>query len=297
MTDQPILNEALLSPPTLGDEFAGLVAEVSDATIVGLDPLEVGRMLLVRHPADWTVSQFDTHQMAERPMWPALVTQHASVASFCSYVTRHKGAATTVWLASGTVHLGATVAIAEAILDDLSPDDELVARRAHRARLLLQPTEAAVRWAKALDGRVMSQADFVDLAIDGIAEIASPAGADLRDVVRDLQATRTSAARSVVPTGGSYRVEFSENVDLVAGPGANLALPDRIEIIVKPWRGLDHAIQLTVRVRPNVNDSGRVTFTLSCAQVADEMADSARRVGALIGEATSIEPYETPSIS
>ena len=34
----PVTTEALLASPSLGEEFAGLVAEVSDATIVGLDP-------------------------------------------------------------------------------------------------------------------------------------------------------------------------------------------------------------------------------------------------------------------
>ena len=177
------------------------------------------------------MSQFDTHQMAGDRCGPALVTQHASVASFCSYVTRHKGAATTVWLASGTVHLGATVAIAEAILDDLSPTTSWSPAAPTRPPAVAAD-RAAVRWAKALDGRVMSQADFVDLAIDGIAEIASPAGADLRDVVRDLQATRTSAARSVVPDRRFVpgRV-LRERRPRGRAPGQP-ALPDRIEIIV-----------------------------------------------------------------
>lgn len=289
--------EVVVTPPTLDGEFAALVTEAAKSLMVGLEPLEAGRMLAIRHPDDWTVTTLDRHEIGERPAFVAATHVLASVDSFCRYVTAHRnGAATTVWLASGSATLGATLVIAEAVLDDQDPTSTLVARRAHRARLTLEPTEAARRWANALGAAKLSQAQFVDLAIDGIAEIASPAGADLRDVVLDLQATRTSAARSVVPSGGAYRVAYSENVDLAAGAGSTIGLPDRIEIVVRPWRGVEHAMQLTVRVRPNVGDDGKVTFQLTCAALPDEMASAARFVGHAIESGTGITPYETRTI-
>lgn len=156
---------------------------------------------------------------------------------------------------------------------------------------MLYPTDGAVRWSRAFNQR-LSQPDLVDLAVDGIGEIASPPGATLRDLVRDLSVARSSAAKSVLASSGGYTVEFSENVALAAGPGNAISIPDNIRLVLRPWRNVDIAFAVDARLKPTVQNDGKVNFVITPIGLGDELANAIAKVGLLIAEGTGLVPYD-----
>lgn len=161
------------------------------------------------------------------------------------------------------------------VLDDLTvdTDDGTINRRAHKASLQLRPTVAARRWAAAL-ACPLTQAEMVELVIDGVTEIADPPGADLRDLVRDLQAVRTSTAKSVVHTDGGFAISIGEEVQLSAGRGETVAVPEAMTVVFIPWTVLPaQQITIKVKIRPQVTNAGTVVFALEAPTLEDALND------------------------
>lgn len=298
MTDQPTTTATedvaiTVESSLAGSDFGALVDAAVDAHHAALDPIEEGRFLLLRHPVGWTITQVDRHTLADAPPFIDASLNVASVSSFIGYFETHKDETSTLWLQSAPSDsaLGEVYRAATGVLDDHHPG-YAPARRSHRVHLILYPTDGAARWAAAF-GKRLSQADLVDLAVDGIGEIASPPGADLRDLVRDLSVARSSTAKSVLASSGGYTVEFSENVALAAGPGNAISIPDAIKLILVPWRNVDIAFALDTRLKPSVGPDGNVTFTITPIGLGDELSRAVAKVGALIAEGTGLVPYDT----
>ena len=156
-----------------------------------------------------------------------------------SYVNRYKTDATLGYVRDlngrGATALTSDVEIANYVLDDHPADDAATGFREHIATLVLRPTAAARRWGSALAAKMIDQERLLDLVVDGIAEIAEPDGATLRDLVSDLHAIRTSSARSVLRTGGQATVEVADNVSLHSGTGTKVTIPEQITIVFTPY--------------------------------------------------------------
>lgn len=295
MTDLPTTTENPALPvesALAGSDFSALVDAAVDAHHAALDPIEEGRFLLLRHPVGWTITQVDRFDLAAIPPFIDIARSVASVSSFVGYFENHKDETSTIWLhaAPGDDTLGSSYLAATAVLDD-DHRDHGPARRKHRMSLMLYPTDGAVRWSRAFNQR-LSQPDLVDLAVDGIGEIASPPGATLRDLVRDLSVARSSAAKSVLASSGGYTVEFSENVALAAGPGNAISIPDNIRLVLRPWRNVDIAFAVDARLKPTVQNDGKVNFVITPIGLGDELANAIAKVGLLIAEGTGLVPYD-----
>jgi hypothetical protein len=189
--------------------------------------------------------------------------------------------------------------LASYVIDDhptpVSDDPSPPAWRGHVAHLSIRPTAQAIRWGTALGTR-HDQESMLDLVVDGIGEIAEPDGATLRDLVADLHAIRTTAARSVSRRSGDSTVEVSENVTLHAGPGNTVTIPERMTVTFRPFHTDDAttAIVLPITIRPTVNTSGQVMFTLSCPSLADELDRVIRGYASRLAELTGIDPLWIP---
>jgi hypothetical protein len=179
----------------------------------------------------------------------------------------------------GTKLLTQSTNLLGAVLDDHPIDG--AANRNHNAALMMRPTEEARRWGHAL-GNKLDQEMFLDLIVDGMGEIADPPGGDLRDLVSDLHAIRTSEVESIVRTGGEGSIKVSDNVKLHAGQGTEVSFPEEMSVTFAPFVDVEDVVGLTLRIKPKVVGSN-VVFTLTCAGLDNALATIAHRVANAVG--------------
>lgn len=252
-----------------------LIADAIDQGIEVHYPLEVNERFTavqLRDANGGRKLEFIDRRMGTNPL-PDFVEHTAAftqLASFVSYTRRHRlPESTVVYMLDAAAlspeSLTRDLPAARVMFDDHPARDQTapqgIGRRAHRAELVLRPTAAARRWGAAL-GHRLSQDAFLDVIADGLGEIADPAGADLRDLVSNLFTTSNVTASSVKRTGGSASVTFTENVDLRAGAGSSVSIPENLTLTFRPWSAIDADVVVHVRIKPVVADNGKVLFDL-----------------------------------
>jgi uncharacterized protein YfdQ (DUF2303 family) len=254
------------------------------------------------------VEIIDVRRFEDEPRLPSFITatpKFVSVESLARYVARHQLSDQTVAYIADTYGKGIRLLTADndvawvtiddhPILDTTDlPSEQLVGRQAHTASLVLRPTEPAKRWGAALSANHVGQEAFLDLIVDGITEIAEPDGAVLRDLVSDLHAIRTSEVQSVVRTGGEGSIELKENVKLHAGTGTQVSFPETMQVTFVPFVGLSKPVVLKVRIKPEVVGN-KVVFSLTCAQLEQQLATVMGDLAASIAEHTNLNPLWRP---
>jgi hypothetical protein len=254
------------------------------------------------------VEVLDIRQWEDEPRLPSFITatpKFVSVESLARYVARHQLSDQTVAYIADTYGKGIRLLTADndvawVTIDDhptldtsLELAEQLVGRRAHTAALVLRPTEPAKRWGAALSKDHVGQEAFLDLIVDGITEIAEPDGAVLRDLVSDLHAIRTSEVQSVVRTGGEGSIELKENVKLHAGAGTKVSFPETMQVTFVPFVGISKPVVLKVRIKPEVVGN-KVVFSLTCAQLEQQLATVMGDLAASIAEHTDLNPLWRP---
>ena len=181
-----------------------------------------------------------------------------AVDSVARYVSRYASAHTLRYqrpMRDGKAALVNGFTLADYVIDDhpsdLDDNWEMhhgVGIRAHHALFRLEPTAAAKRWGAAIAAR-HTQESLLDLITDGIAEIGSPDGAELRDVVADLQASRSTTARSLIGKFGKQVIELSDNVALHSGVGTEITIPAAITVVFQPFQGAeDMPLEIKIKV-------------------------------------------------
>ncbi len=175
-------------------------------------------------------------------------TSSSGSASLAAYTNRYRTEDTLAYITDvygkGTTMLTTDQQVIDVtVLDDHPVNAPEVGRHAHHAALILRPTAAARRWGTAIASNAISQEQFLDLVVDGIAEIASPdEGLELRDLIQDLHAIRSTEVKSVIRTGGEGAIQLSENVKLHAGPGDAVQFPEQMTIVLAPFAGIGESI-------------------------------------------------------
>jgi len=277
---------------------ADVVRTAVDNAVAAVEPHKVGEHgLAFLVPEGWQLKVQDQRELgpARLPEYRSLTTSFVGVRSIGAYVTRYKTDATLGYIVDvngkGTAPLVGDLDAAFYVLDDI-PATEGTARREHRARLVLRPTAAARRWGSKL-GKPLSQEEMLDLVVEGITEIASPPGADLRDLISDLHAIRTTSAKSVIRTSGQLAVEVADNVTLHAGPGNKVEVPEKITLVLAPFAGIDSQLQVDVLIKPKVTGE-TVTFVLTAPTLDERLARIIGDIAAHLTEATGIEPLWVP---
>jgi len=298
----------LASGLTSFDGAYHIIEQSIEHGLVATDPVDVGDFGMAFRRPDGGVEIVDINSwLYERPK-PTFISatpKFVSVESLARYVYRYAVEESTVAYISDTYGKGIRLLTADndvawitidehPRLAEGEPDDvQRVGRKAHTASLVLRPTEAGKRWGQALNAAQLSQEQFLDLIVDGIGEIAEPDGAVLRDLVSDLHAIRTTEVQSVVRTGGEGSIQLAENVKLHAGTGSEVSFPETLKATFVPFVGVDDAVVLTVRIKPAVG-SNKVVFSLSCAQLEDQLARTMGTIADTIAESTDLNPLWKP---
>lgn len=308
MTDiDPTPYETELSPeavPGVGaratyDVDSDVVAEAVRNAVAAVEPVELGEhgvAFLV--PDGWKLQLEDerSYSPARLPEYRDLTLSFVGVRSLAAYVNRYATEDALGYIVDvngkGTAPLVGDLEAAFYVLDDIPAPVGLTARRCHRAKLIIRPTAAARRWGKVL-GRSLSQEELLDLVVEGITEIASPPGAELRDLISDLHAIRTTSAKSVIRTSGQLAVEVADRVTLHAGPGSQVEVPEKLTLVLAPFAGIGSTLQVDVLIKPKVSGE-TVTFVLTAPTLDERIASIIGEIAGHLTEATGIEPMWVP---
>lgn len=138
-----------------------------------------------------------------------------------------------------------------------------------RASIGFRPTPQWVKW-KGIDGKLLPQADFAEFIEDNLADIATPDGATMMEIVTYLQATRSVDFRSGVRLGsGATQLTNNESIEAHVGAG-NIAVPDMFEIALSPVFGVA-PFRIPTRFRFRI-ESGKLKLGLKLQRVEDVMA-------------------------
>ena len=121
-----------------------------------------------------------------------------------------------------------------------------------RVSIGFRETPQWVKW-RAIDGKLLPQADFAEFVEDNLADIVTPDGATMMEIVTYLHATRSVEFRSGVKLSNGA-VQLTNNEDIQASVGAgNIAVPDTFEIALSPIFGVA-PFKVPARFRYRIED-------------------------------------------
>lgn len=132
-------------------------------------------------------------------------------------------------------------------------DDHAVAAgwRDHRVQLASRRRPEWEHWRK-LDGHLVDQEAFATHVEDGLAELVSPAAAVMLDLAQTFHATTSARFKGGHRiSSGARQLVYEEEIDAAAGTGGDVAIPDAIELAVRPFFGAER-YQVTGRFRFNL---------------------------------------------
>lgn len=130
----------------------------------------------------------------------------------------------------------------------------------HQAALQLEHSAEWKKWA-GNNRQAMNQVQFASFIEDNILDVRVPAGAELLEVAKTLQAQKKVEFRSGTELhNGAAQLTYNEVIDGQAGAKGQLTIPTQIQLGLRIFRGCE-AYGVTARLRYRIDDNGRLTFT------------------------------------
>lgn len=135
------------------------------------------------------------------------------------------------------------------------------------------------KW-RAIDGKLLDQEAFAEFIEENLADIASPSGADLLEIVTYLQATRTVDFKSGVKLGsGAVQFQNLESVDAKVGAG-EIEVPTEFTVALAPIFGVQ-PFAIVARFRFRIQD-GRLKLGFKLQRIEDVMTQTIAGIEAAI---------------
>lgn len=140
--------------------------------------------------------------------------------------------------------------------------------RDFRVQIELRQTPQWRKW-RAMDGKMVPQTEFAEFIEDNLADIDTPTGAEMLEIVTYLQATRTVSFKSGVRLSNGA-VEFVNKEDIEAKVGAGkIEVPERFVLALTPYQGLP-LYSVPARFRYRLTD-GKLTMGLKLERTENLM--------------------------
>lgn len=222
--------------------IADLATKAAGASIIRTDD---GRELLILPDGFTSCDVSDPRGIT--PGVPSRIRQALTlqtVDSLAEYVNRFKGSDTTLF-----ADIAANRIVA--VLDYHGADQ--AANVDHRASMELPFSEEWRAWT-AISGRLMSQLDFARFIEENAADVAVPSGADLLEVVRDLQAHRkVNFTKAVRTSSDNENFEYSDTTEARSTKGA-VEIPTKFQLALPVYFG-EAPTSVFAFLRWRLNDS------------------------------------------
>lgn len=137
-----------------------------------------------------------------------------------------------------------------------------------RVQLEFRQTPQWQKW-RAMDGKMVGQADFAEFIEENLADLAQPTGAEMLEIVTYLQATRSTEFKSGIRlSNGNLQFVNVENTTAKVGAG-QIEVPEKFELAITPFQGLPlFAVPARFRYRLN---GGVLTMGLKLERIENLM--------------------------
>lgn len=193
----------------------------------------------------------DAERFMRHPSRKVGKPQFVRSASFCEYVNQQKTVDSRLYIPSQTQF--------SCVLDHHAEDSTgaIVTPRAdwgqHRAQLDLKLTPEWQVWS-ARDKGSFGQREFAQFIEDNSDDVATPAGAELLDLVRTLKATCNAQYNvTVEDKPGTFSASYVQATRAQAGVKGDLDLPTEFTLSIAPYEG-GNKILIVARLRFEINN-------------------------------------------
>lgn len=196
-------------------------------------------------PAGYTAAPLESHLKA-----PILTRQHVSVInpdSFVDYADRFKSPNTVLFSPDFEYDKPVTMVAA---IDYHGPSAPSHVK--HTVTLVNPLSEQWKRWT-GIDDEWLTQAQLARFLEENVFDITSPGQADMVEIVRELEATKSGLFRSGVRlSNGSTQLTWNEEVQATTKNGM-MEVPEKIKIVVPVFKG-DKSYEFDLWFRYRIND-------------------------------------------
>jgi len=231
--------------PSLAAEGGPIV----DAIIRSTEPfaLKPGERFVVQS-TNGTIQQIDTHDLLERPARKTGEVSLTDADSFVAYVNQHAEGVGTLIVADVRAPKLTAVLNWHGAGDDAGWGD-------HRVGLEFRHTPEWDHWFS-MNGRLVSQTEFAEHLETGAAELVSPPAADMLQLAKTFQATKSVEFKeATVLESGARQFVYQETVASKAGQTGDLEVPSEFSIGVAPFEGTE-PYRVTCRLRYKIESGG-----------------------------------------
>lgn len=230
------------------DNYSGDVQAAIDAGLAAAEPaeLQLGGYYAITTQRDTQLVDLTGDQYRDRPRRTKRRVVVDNIASFVAYIEKHGRPATEVYARRQDLAV-------EAQIDAPGPDQPDWC--GHRVVLQLEHTQPWVDWYEH-DRALLPQAVFAEFIEDHLADIVSPAGAEMLEVAQTLHAhTKVSFSSGYRIVDGQRRLTYVEDTSGTAGVRGELAIPTHFALSLEVFRGDGMAEQLGARLRYRIANS------------------------------------------
>lgn len=154
-----------------------------------------------------------------------------------------------------SVYVDADRLVVVAVLDDhrVHDGEQAPSRATHTAELGWKHSLEWEAWL-AQDGNMTTQTTFAEFLEDRVGDVTTPSGAELLELVTTIRASeRGEFTGSTKSRSGSYELSYKLDVDLGAGPGGTVELPETIVIAIPVFDHQMVAHEIAARLRYRLN--------------------------------------------
>lgn len=142
----------------------------------------------------------------------------------------------------------------------------------------------------ARDKQSFDQRKFAEFVEDNLKDFMAPAGADMLDIARTLQAEQNSQFSSAIRLeNGDVQFGYTKTTVGKAGQKGEVEIPSQFTINV-PILENENPRQVPVRLRYDLND-GKLTLTYEIIRKDALLQEVRRSIYAIIANETKIEPF------
>lgn len=222
---------------------ADAVRELAEATSAGSHTVIAEGVSTVALPPEWTLETTDVERYGKAPRRSqGTVSAHDS-AGFAAAVTQRLGEGVDF---PAVVYADEERMALVAILNDDYASEP--GWRDHRVELALRKRPEWEHWRRQ-DGHLLGQEAFAEHIEDGLAELVSPAPGVMLDIAQTFSASTSGRFKGGNRLAdGRRQFVYEEDIDASAGESGTVAVPEQIELAVRPFFGADR-FAVTARFR------------------------------------------------
>lgn len=183
------------------------------------------------------------------------VTLHTATA-LIDYWNRYATAASTLFFDLTAEKFTAVLDYHDAIPGD---DLQLPSWCSHVAAYQPPKTAEWKTW-EGKSGHKFDQVEFAYFVEQNVADIATPTGAEMLEIVTTLKAkTRVDFNKAVKLASGHNELTYNEMIDGKAGATGQLKIPEDITLGIKPFQGSD-GYMVPAKFRYRITEGGKLTM-------------------------------------